>query len=259
VQSAGRTTLPMATDTGHLTWQRGANGRNQDQVQGTGRVALTGRTSGRTEERKTEEVITYRERDDLWRFDHLYNSTAITERGLEIAIAHQYWLHNYYWNEDHPGPSLEVGNVLRHYDITWIRDVVDKYEKGRGVTNIDLFDITERYGLIISISTLEHVGLDYGEGYDETASVRAVKHLRSLLVPGGHLCITIPLGWHPTLNPDELDATHSSYYIRTSKPGHWDSEWIHVGPSLSDVPEPSRVYGTVTPWANAVWVGEFEA
>jgi cyclopropane fatty-acyl-phospholipid synthase-like methyltransferase len=54
-----------------------------------------------------------------------------------------------------------VDDVLSHYyHIT--HDVVDKYEKGKNIINQDIVDFTpnERYDLIVSISTMEHVGWD---------------------------------------------------------------------------------------------------
>jgi len=56
---------------------------------------------------------------------------------------------------------LEIGNVLsRHIKLE--HDVLDKYETAKGVINEDIVDFKseKKYDLIISISTLEHVGLD---------------------------------------------------------------------------------------------------
>lgn len=196
---------------------------------------------------------------ELTRFDHLYNSTAISERGLEIAVA-KYWIGDLYFNEENDGDVLEVGNVLSHYGLRMAgSDVVDKYEVAQGVTNMDLFDIEgDEYSLIISISTLEHVGMDYGESYDPDGTYKAVEYLKTRLAPKGHLCVTIPIGWRPDLNPDEFRFQESRYYIRQPElPGWWASAWILTGEYFDSVPPRKLVYGTETPWAQAVWVGEF--
>jgi hypothetical protein len=54
---------------------------------------------------------------------------------------------------------LEVGNVLSHY-FHVNHDIVYKYEKAKGVINEDVinFRLPKKYDLIISISTLEHMG-----------------------------------------------------------------------------------------------------
>lgn len=56
---------------------------------------------------------------------------------------------------------LEVGNVLSHY-FPIHHDIVDKYEVCPGVINQDIADFLpqEKYDLILSISTVEHVGWD---------------------------------------------------------------------------------------------------
>ncbi len=59
------------------------------------------------------------------------------------------------------GKILEVGNVLSHY-FTFEQVVVDKFERGEGIINEDIttLELNERYDLIVSISTLKHVGWD---------------------------------------------------------------------------------------------------
>ena len=56
---------------------------------------------------------------------------------------------------------LEVGNILSHY-FSVNHDIVDKYEKDVDVINQDIIDYhpNKKYDLIVSISSLEHVGED---------------------------------------------------------------------------------------------------
>jgi SAM-dependent methyltransferase len=96
---------------------------------------------------------------------------------------------------------LEVGNVLGHYGTERRRDVIDKYERFPGVLNTDVLDFRPEhlYDLIVSVSTLEHVGWDE-EPRDPERAAGAVERLRELLAPGGLLVVTVPVGYHPQLD-----------------------------------------------------------
>lgn len=196
-------------------------------------------------------TFTYHGRE-LNRFDHLYNSTAISERGVEVAVAVDFLA--WRWEP----PILEVGNVLKHYEPEAVvpgRRVVDLYEHGWGVDNIDVFDIEGEYESIVSISTLEHVGFDYEPRIPNAGGpLYAVAYLRELLTSSGVLLVTFGIGFNPELDAHlgelEADATRYTYLNRKAQHG-WASEWYERDfPGLTD-------YGTVTPWANTVWIGEF--
>ncbi|MHB8896769.1 MAG: class I SAM-dependent methyltransferase [Candidatus Geothermincolia bacterium] len=125
-------------------------------------------------------------------FYHPYNLAWRNERAVEIPIARAFL-------ESHQGEDvLEVGNVLSHYEPI-DHAVLDRYEIAPGVVNEDAaaFQTPDRYGLIISISTLEHVGMDE-QPRDSSRPLAAVRNLIGLLAPGGELVATAPLG----LNPD---------------------------------------------------------
>lgn len=129
-------------------------------------------------------------------FYHLYGTTWKTERAVEIPIV---------WDsvkkcQDEGKRILEVGNVL-HYRFKVNHDVLDKYELVDGVINEDVVDFNppKQYDLIISISTLEHVG--WHEIPQEPDKIlRAVENLRRLLVPGGKMIATIPIGENPNVS-----------------------------------------------------------
>jgi SAM-dependent methyltransferase len=95
---------------------------------------------------------------------------------------------------------LEVGNVLSHY-FPVDHDVVDKYERARKVINVDVVDFepVKKYDLIVSISTLEHIGWDE-RPKDPGKPRRAIAHLRGCLADGGCLAVTFPLGWNAELD-----------------------------------------------------------
>jgi SAM-dependent methyltransferase len=125
---------------------------------------------------------------------HPYRWTWLTERAPEVPLMKEVL-------DRHAGQRiLEVGNVMSHYFET-SHEVVDKYETGPNIRQLDVLDIEseEGYDLILVISTFEHVGWDE-EPRRPQAAVEAVEHLRGLLRPGGKLVATIPVNYHPGLD-----------------------------------------------------------
>lgn len=124
-------------------------------------------------------------------FFHSYNLAWRNERAVEIPIARGFL-------SAHAGHEiLEVGNVLPHYlDVEY--DILDKYEVSDGVINEDAlhFDPGKKYDLIISISTLEHIGWDEYP-LDPGKAMSVMMNLSGLLAPGGELIATFPLGYNP--------------------------------------------------------------
>jgi hypothetical protein len=121
-------------------------------------------------------------------FYHRYNSTCENERCVEIPIALEFL------GQRPAGAILEVGNVLNHY-APFQHTVVDKYEAGDGVANIDIcdFEPMHKYDVIVSISTIEHVGWDE-EPLDSEKALRAIERLRQMLLPDGRMLISFPIG-----------------------------------------------------------------
>jgi hypothetical protein len=98
---------------------------------------------------------------------------------------------------------LEVGNVLRNWPgHDYPREVVDKYEVGPRINNTDIVDLRPAlpYDLVVSVSTLEHVGFD--EPVRDPGKVRrAARNLIDhCLAPGGWLFVTVPLGYNPSVD-----------------------------------------------------------
>lgn len=180
--------------------------------------------------------------DEYDYFDHHYNTTRLNERAVEIPIAIEFLSWQY-------GDGLEVGNVLGHYGIRGHR-VVDLYEVAAGVDNVDLFDITDTYDWIVSISTVEHVRWDTPP-QDPDGSVHAIEHLLSLVRPGGQMLITAPLGHQPHLDRAikfaRLYPTDSSVMVLTNG----KDEWAQAGLDTW------RPYGQETKWASAVWIAKW--
>lgn len=121
---------------------------------------------------------------------------------------------------------LEIGNVLMHYYVI-SHEVVNKYEKAVGVLNVDIvkFKTDKKYDLIVSISTIEHVGFDEKEEYPPGKPLEAISHIKTLLKPGGRLAITLPLKYNPEI--DEMVTRHAaifdkiSFIMRTSRSNIW--------------------------------------
>jgi SAM-dependent methyltransferase len=166
-------------------------------------------------------------------FWHPYSGTWRTERAVEIPIV---------WEMVRKNPAarvLEIGNVLSHY-FPVKHEIVDKYERWKGVTNQDVCDFkpSRKYDLIVSISTLEHVGWDE-EPREPLKVVAAFENLRSLLAPGGMLVVTLPLGYNPALDRllDEakIPFTHRFYLKCASSANEWsqveaikDAKYAHA-------------------------------
>ncbi len=167
-------------------------------------------------------------------FVHPYHRTWTAERAVEIPIALQCL------NGARKGARvLEVGNVLAHYPQGRERirrfeyTVVDKFEKAPGVVNVDVLDFTPQkpFDLILTISTLEHIGLD--EGGEPTGWRVAVARLVGLLAKGGRLLVTMPIGYNwdvdQYLREERLPFDEVHYLKRIST----DNLWRETG--LSEV------------------------
>jgi hypothetical protein len=124
-------------------------------------------------------------------FYHRWNLTWRNERCIELPIVLDAV------QKCNASNVLEIGAVLRHYaNSTWT--VVDKFEIASGVINQDIenYKPGKKYDLIVSISTLEHVGFD-DEVKDTDKINRVMAHITSnLLNSGGIFLFTVPLGYN---------------------------------------------------------------
>jgi len=168
-------------------------------------------------------------------FWHRYNATWRNERAVEIPIARGF-------EESVPAAKvLEIGNVLSHYGPV-AHEVVDKYEKAEGVRNEDAcsFKSDKKYELILSLSTLEHVGWDE-EPKDKAKVLTAFKNLQNLLSPTGRMVVTIPLGYNPFLDQmiSEGEIQFSERVYLKRKPHR--NEWREAGADEVRHPHYDRV------------------
>ena len=138
-----------------------------------------------------------------------------SERAVEIPLALRAM------SRHAPDDVLEVGNVLTLYGMHG-HTVVDKYEDAPGVLNVDIVDFEpgRRYGLVVSVSTLEHVGWDEEPREPDKASAA----LETISRLGDELLITIPVGYHPALEAAFLEGPFDSVVlaVRTSRFTRWE-------------------------------------
>ncbi|UGS36986.1 class I SAM-dependent methyltransferase [Capillimicrobium parvum] len=178
-----------------------------------------------------------------------YNWAFENERSVEVAMASQAV-------RDRPNArTLELGHVLAHYGVTG-HDVVDKYEHAPGVRNEDILDVAPvpLYDLVVSVSTIEHVGWDE-EPQDRGKAVRAAAHLVRLLRPGGELWLSWPIGHNPgldeALHAGALPYDRIGFLRRVSA----DNRWVEA--TATEVADAR--YDAPYRWANAIAVARHRA
>jgi len=125
-----------------------------------------------------------------------HNLPLDTERTIEIPLI---------WDEVikySPSEVLEIGNVLGQY-IKRSHDVIDLQEQGTGIITGDIrtYQSEKKYKLIVSITTLEHVG-DGRDGHDvdELGIINAINNMLGLLTDSGRIIFTVPVGHNPYMD-----------------------------------------------------------
>lgn len=135
--------------------------------------------------------------------EYEYHAGAIVERYVELPIIYEYIKQN-------PGKRiLEIGNVLFNY-FGINHTVLDKYDPSGHVIKLDIdaYTTEEKFDLIVSISTLEHVGYEPPEELDEKKVIRVIDHIKnSLLNENGLFVFTVPLGYNKKLDEQFMDGS----------------------------------------------------
>jgi SAM-dependent methyltransferase len=169
---------------------------------------------------------TFRFADAEYRYcEARYRWTWLGERSVEVPIAARLV-------DATVGRVLEVGNVLSHYrPVT--HEVVDKYERSPGVRNADVLELNEMgaYDLVLSLSTIEHVGWDEYPRDPELA-IEAMRRLQRLVAPGGRLLVTVPVGYHPRLDRCILDGDLSFGEVRALACAYPSGGWREIPTEL---------------------------
>jgi hypothetical protein len=178
------------------------------------------------------------------------NFAWMSERTIEVPIVAPYLEQAYLENKR----ILEVGDVMRHYSRFKTHDIVDKYDYRQELINVDIEDFRPQqpYDLIVSISTLEHVGWDAPEVRDPAKILRTLRVITDLLLaPGGIAVITMPVGWNSDLDNqlrcNEIPFSERYFLKRVSKGNQWEE--TTADEALA------KQYGTPFYCANAIVVG----
>jgi len=184
--------------------------------------------------------------EDTNYFLHKYNTTWRNERAVELAAAEVFLAQN------PSGPFLEFGNVLQHYGFRSADVVVDLYERGPQITNVDIVDFTseKKFKVIVSISTIEHVGWDERPRSAEKTA-KALERLTSHLTHDGKLFITAPTGHNPY-----LDAMIKDGIPNVNRQVCYVRDRFDWSPRLDFVAIP---YGSKGPGAASIWMAEITA
>jgi hypothetical protein len=173
--------------------------------------------------------------------------TWYNERTVELALALPLL-------RQHSGqPVLEVGNVTRQYGLTGAQHlVVDKYELAAGVQPVDIVDFEPQatFPLVLSLSTIEHVGFDE-DVVDPNKPIAAADVLRRCVAPGGDLLVTFPLSYNQTFDAQVragrfADLTQVGFLKRISQQNRWEEVDLEAVAGTR--------YGTPFPKANAIAV-----
>jgi hypothetical protein len=216
-----------------------------------------------TRYRRRSQAFTYQDRTYPY-LSHPYNIAWRNERSVEVPIVQAI-----VQEAQRDGRRiLEVGNTLSHY-LSVTHDVVDLYERAPGVINADIVGYAApAYDLIVSISTIEHIGYNSARSTVDPSYWRkdadtdpqeklldALAHLRTLLRPGGTAVVTMPLGYNPFLDRCLVEGTlpvdDLRFLLRTTVDNKWrEADWPEVT---------GCQYGAPFPAANAVVIATIQA
>jgi SAM-dependent methyltransferase len=159
---------------------------------------------------------------------------------------------------------FEIGNVMKKYTPGLGWQVLDKHEPGVEIINEDICNpglgsiMLHHAELIISVSTLEHIGFDMGESIEHGKIPKAFENIYSMLSPNGKFVFSVPVGYNPEIDWMLSGFQYISKFIgfrdtklffmeRISE----DNRWIQ-----RDQMDLSFEYGKPFPYANFLVIGE---
>jgi len=175
-----------------------------------------------------------------------YNGTWQNERAVEIPIIINK-VEEYKDKKD--VKILEIGNVLSNY-FSFPHDIIDKYERSKNIINKDIINYypKNKYDLIVSISTFEHIGIDE-EKKEINKILLVINHIiKNCLNQNGELIFTVPSDYNPTLDMFIKDNKLNLNKILFLKRISYDNEWIQT----DEKNYLNTKYNQPFPWANAL-------
>jgi len=130
-------------------------------------------------------------------FYHRYNCgwpPYASERCVELALADE-WLAQVPRVDD----VAEIGAVTPYYWPGRVKNLIDPYDPHPLVSQrVSLFDVDFAQKPVLSISTLEHIGLaEYGGQYIAEQAVEAVE---KIFAESSCFLLTVPTGYNPSLD-----------------------------------------------------------
>jgi hypothetical protein len=151
------------------------------------------------------------------------NRTWDNERAIELPVGREaVQVHG------RPETIIEVGNVLGQHFADVRHRVLDKFEHHPCVTwNEDVLEFRPPFvpELVVSISTLEHVGHSEHPPWPEKFRL-AVEAVIGWLAPGGRLIFTVPLGYNPSvlefLDDPAPEVVSMRFMRRTTLDNLWE-------------------------------------
>lgn len=179
-------------------------------------------------------------------FCHLYNATWRNERAIEIPIVQEYMRE---FRSRRGGTVLEIGNVLSHY-YKHYGTVLDLYERGEGVVNEDAATYLPphwKFDLVLSISTLEHIGWDEVPPSPRKLLETIENMKRNVLKPSGKMLVTMPVGYNTYLDDLLLNGKLPFESIRCMRrSSHKSRKWREVkwNPQLVHEAQAREGYGS---------------
>lgn len=195
---------------------------------------------------KSTETFTFQGKKYQYLF-HRYNTTWKNERSVSIPII---WdIVTEYQKE---GKSvLELGNVLS-YVFPVNHDILDKYERARNIINedIDDYESSKKYDLIVSVLSLHHVGWDETPR-DPCKIIRALANMNNLLSRGGKIVVAFGLGYNSDMDNYLKEGKirfDTQHYMKKISSYRWrEASWDEAKDSKYDYSIPtanSLVLGT---------------
>lgn len=182
-------------------------------------------------------------------FYHKHNTTYLNERTVEISIMKKIIERNCKDKK-----IFELGNVLQYY-FPCEHDILDKYENKKNVITKDIMEFNPeiKYDLIVSVSTIEHIGVD-DESNNPRKVLEAIDKLKEITKLGGKIIFTVPMGYNPYLDnfikDGLIDFEKFSLFRRVSSDNLWKEELSY------DIKKIDFKYGFPYEAANWLIIGE---
>jgi len=153
---------------------------------------------------------------------------------------------------------LEVGNTLHQY-IGGYHLCVDQFDPEQRVIQKDIlgFEAFGAFDLVISISTIEHIGYDTtyhgNEKKEGWRAVQATRHCYNLMRDGGSLLATWDIGANPFLDLaiEQKVIPFGSYYYLAQDPE--TLQWSEI--SQEQLKEREALYGHDRDFSRDLFVG----